>query len=110
MSGPVAGPNTFEWDDNTTQQWIDCVEGWQWIHDKRENSYTKSGNCHRCGHRMDKVLRMGTGRFIAGRGDPLDVVEISCNCLEPHHRPEGRKTGCGQAGNFTPPEELRRRS
>jgi hypothetical protein len=95
---------TKEWDDNTTQSWLDAVEAWPWEHNEDLTEWRKAGPCPRCEDPMDCVLILGHGPFFGPPEFP-DEISIACNCVSDHlNRPAAQKTGCGQAGKgFSPP-------
>ena len=95
--------SVIPWDTNTTQQWLDEVEEWEWEKVESEQLWRKKGLCPNCNHPMNKDLfRIYALIDVAKIG-----IGIKCNCNENHPgRPDGEYGGCGFAGTgFSPPKE-----
>ncbi len=106
----MSNGSSKDWDEYTTQDWCDDVERWPWHSLAKGQMYQKSGRCYRCNHETVKVLQAGTGPFLREGlgllGGRLGPVDIACECGGVHPgRPAGR-SGCGYAGEFSPPSDL----
>jgi hypothetical protein len=84
----------MNYSEQTTQDWVDKIDKWEWKLDEKTNEVYKVGKCPNCNHPMES--RRFKKAYALSKS-PL-TAEIICNCTEPHEgRPDG-KLGCGFGG------------
>jgi len=102
--------NEYEWEEGTSQDWIDAVNSVPW--EEHAGAWMKAFSCERCKHCSATVI--GTvikGWSVRGVEPPAPTAYVRCECNGEHRgRPEqANGRGCGQSGEVEGPGQQRLR-